>query len=208
MIDLNAMHLMLLVVFLWAGIMPFTSSWLQSNEDVEITNPINGQTLQGVVLVEGATARADGTTWDLQFGYLEDPTDTWFTLATSDQTVENGEIAAWDTTRITDGDYRLRLVIHFVDGTSQEVQVRDLQVRNYTAQESGGSVSQPNLEPSAIPGSSFITTFPTPVLDPNPGAIDSGQLIKSGLIGAGVVLVAFLTFGIYIAVRNERMRRS
>lgn len=202
------MHLMFIVLLVWAGILPFNRSALQSGGDVVLSSPVEGQILQGVVIVEGIVSGSDLATWDLQFGYLDDTTDTWFTLSTSDRPVENGQIAAWDTTQITDGDYRLRVVIHFVDGSSQEVQVSGLQVRNYSPLQSSETADQPALEPTAIPSLMAVKSSPTAILEPNPGAIDQDQLMKSGLIGAGIVIIAFVTLGIYYAVRNERMRRS
>jgi len=202
------MHLVFIALFIWAGILPYPRSELQSSGDVVLTSPVEGQTLQGVVIVEGTVASSDMATWDLHFGYLDDPTDTWFTLSTSDSPVENDQIAVWDTTQITDGDYRLRLVIHFADGSSQEVQVSGLQVRNYSPPQSGKTVDQPTLEPTAIPSAILVESSPTVMLEPNPGAIEQEQLKKSGLIGAGIVVIAFIALGVYYAVRNERKRRN
>ena len=69
---------------------------------------------------------------ELTFAYANNPTKTWFLIYQGITPVMNGPLAAWDTSMITDGDYDLRMVITFLDGSQQTVEAAGVRVRNYS----------------------------------------------------------------------------
>ena len=62
--------------------------------------------------------------------YASNPADSWFTIQTFPQPVTNPTLAVWDTTTVTDGDYVLHLRVFLQDGSTQDVVVSDLKIRN------------------------------------------------------------------------------
>ena len=81
-------------------------------DQVVITAPLPGQALQGDIIITGNTS-VDGFLCLRDLLWLHgDPTGTWFLIQSSTLPVENGLLAHWDTTTITDGDYTLRLVLY------------------------------------------------------------------------------------------------
>ena len=104
-----------------------------------IHSPVGGQALQGIVQILGTTSIEGFRSSELSFAYLVNPTDTWFKISESEVQVENGVIADWDTTTISDGDYILRLVIKLGDGNELMSSVDGVRVRNYSPIEAGDS---------------------------------------------------------------------
>ena len=69
---------------------------------------------------------------ELDFGYLNDPTQTWFLITLSSEPLSGGKITEWDTTTITDGNYTLRLVVTQQDGNQVVATSEGIRVRNYS----------------------------------------------------------------------------
>ena len=90
---------------------------------IEVSSPSAGEALQGVVQILGSTDMPDFLSSEVSFGYATDPTSTWFLIEQSSVPVEEGEIASWDTSTITDGEYRLRLQVFLTTGEVHEIMV-------------------------------------------------------------------------------------
>lgn len=138
-----------------AGFFDAVPAAAQSASSVAFTSPGAGAVLQGVVPVTGTCSSASFSSGELSFAYAADTTNTWFTIQMLDQPVLNGEIASWDTTAITDGEYVLRLRVNSSDGTFQDSTV-GVQVRNYTA--------PPAVVPTAAPTAVPLLQIPTPAV--------------------------------------------
>ena len=176
-----------------------------------ITSPQAGQVVQGAVTVSGTSAADGFLSAEVSFAYSGDAAGTWFLVAVSSQPVTDGNLAAWDTTAISDGNYTLRLRVTLFDGTTLDALVPDLRVRNYTPAET----STPTITPTATPTSEFTATplptvtptatpFPTPTpLPPNPAALKSSNVFTSLGYGALAVTLLFVLFGIYIWLRRH-----
>lgn len=83
---------------------------------VEFEFPAPGQEIQGVVELTGTVNIPN-------FGFYKyevapSGSDTWATIAAGNAPVTKGSLGRWDTTAITPGDYRLRLVVIDNQGTS------------------------------------------------------------------------------------------
>ena len=98
-----------------------------------ITAPQNGEILRGQVQIQGQMDTPNFASAELAFTFdasASDPAASWFPIQTFPQPIQNPIIATWDTTAVTDGEYALRLRIFLQDGTSQDVVVNNLKIRN------------------------------------------------------------------------------
>lgn len=190
--------------------------WAQEGEPTPepsgagITSPVSGQALQGSVPILGASSIDGFQAAELSFGYAQDSTGSWFLIAESDQPVVEGELAQWDTTTITDGEYTLRLIVRTADGKETSVTVPNLRVRNYTPIETDTPAVEPTsltiAETPAPTTTSTPTITPVPPsatpLPPNPAEIGPQDITLS--LGKGVLatLGVFLVIGLYSSVRR------
>ena len=189
-----------------------------------ITAPVDGQTIQSQVTVGGTIGSANFASAELSFAYASDPTGTWFLVQIISQPSQGGTIAVWDTTNLTDGDYRLRLRVYAFDGSFQDYFVNDLHLRNeapsltatpaLTQTEAAISEepsSTPALEPevgetpappivSPRAASALSTPLPPP---PNPAAITVGDVYSILGRGALLVLLLFIIIGVFLRLRRS-----
>lgn len=180
-------------------------------QQVEIDSPKGGDVLQGVVTISGSTDVAGFHLAEIAFAYQTDPTHTWFLIQPVTNPVNQGTLATWDTTTITDGDYRIRVRVILQDGTTQESEVAGLRVRNYTAIETttppaGGSlVNTPAPTATSLPDFQVNPRTPSP-LPTNPAQLTSLDLQHSVLRGMLAVVGGLILAGIYIGLRAVSRR--
>jgi hypothetical protein len=178
-----------------------------------LQSPLSGQALQGIVAVTGRLP-AEGFRWaELSFTYDQDPRQTWFLIAEFSQPVA-GELAEWDTTVLTDGQYLLRLLVQLENGEQVEATVPGLRVRNYSPIETNTPAPTPSPPagetpaPSPSPTPTGTPRSPTPTsLPPNPASL-SGQDIQGSLAkGVFFTMGCFALFGIYLRARSAARGR-
>jgi hypothetical protein len=183
---------------------------------VVLQSPSPGQALQGDVLIAGNTTMAEFAAAEIYFSYSDDPTGTWFLIDRSTMPVENGTLAHWDTTTITDGNYSLRLLIFYSDGTQDNWVIPGLRVRNYTPIETDTSTPLPPsptpapgtpLPPTASPTPTLPATTtpvpPTPTpLPTNPAILSNMDIVKTTGTGAGIGIGLLALRGIYLGIRK------
>ena len=200
------------------------SSYLQSDDatpkDV-IESPTHGQAVQGSVVVYGNIASEGFLFYEVDLAYSNDATGTWFLVQESTSPVQDGILAIWDTTTINDGEYTLRLLVGKVGGTTNELIITGLRVRNYTPIETEtpnaiqpevGFITGPTvvsitplITPSA--GRTSLPVTPTP-LPTNPAEISSEQAILTLGKGAGLSLGIFAVLGIYLGLHALVTKRK
>lgn len=93
---------------------------------IELTFPEPGDEIKGVIELTGTVNIPN-------FGFYKyevapGGSDTWATIAAGRAVVENASLGRWDTTALTPGDYRLRLVVIDNQGTSLPACVVPVQV--------------------------------------------------------------------------------
>ncbi len=168
---------------IWLGLM-LAFGWLilsmstavgQSNTDSGFTNPNAGDTLAGVVIVEGTAVHPQFLRYEVAFSYNN---GDWVVFADGDQPVRNGTLGIWDTTvgRQTgnpvfpDGAYRLRLRIVRQDYNYDELIVSGLTISNSGPTPTPTSISSdPSNQPLATAppttdGSNSLPTAVPPIL--------------------------------------------
>jgi hypothetical protein len=172
--------------------------------DPVIVSPKAGSVLQGVVAVDGSSDIEGFGSSEISFTYTDDPTSTWFLIQSNSQPVSNDRLVTWDTTVITDGNYVLRLRVTLTDGSTREVLVPDLRVRNYSP------VETPTPHPvspmaTMIPTSAATaTSYPTPTaLSRNPASLTSLDVSDSMIYGGFAAILVFIIIGIYLRFRRK-----
>jgi len=184
-------------------ISPVRAQYAQFGNPV-IVSPRPGDVLQGVVTIAGYSDVEEYASDELSFAYADDPTGTWFLIATNSQPVVNNTLATWDTTVITDGNYVLRLRVYITGGNYREIFVSGLRVRNYTPVE---TLTPTVLAPEATPLATIsptATSFPKPTSLPrNPAELAPKDVSSSILYGGLTAILTFVIVGIYLWLRRK-----
>jgi hypothetical protein len=173
-----------------------------------------GQAVQGAVVIRGSTAVEGFQSSEIDFASTGDPIQTWFLVQESNTPIQDGILAIWDTSAITDGDYNLRLLIYKTDGSRSVVSVSGLQVRNYTTMVSGTPsptvmyvtlgpgtpTSTPTPQDTPTPSLTPLPSTPTP-LPANPAEITAPQALSTFGEGAALSIGLFILLGAYMGIR-------
>lgn len=178
-----------------------------------ISAPSAGQIVQGSVVVTGTVSALGFASYELSFAYADDPTQTWFLLASGSQPIFEGELGTWNTTTLTDGDYSLRLRVILLDGSVGEATVSGLRVRNYTPvptstiTPTATAILQFAAPTAQLIGPAPVTatsSLPTPTaLPPNPASLQAAAISSVLGRGAALALLLFLGFGLLLRLRRE-----
>ncbi len=180
-------------------------------QNPQIIAPKPGQALQGNIPIVVDTTVQKFQSVELTFAYANNPTKTWFLIYQGIQPVSNGPLVAWDTSLITDGDYDLRMVITFLDGSQQSVIVSGVRVRNYSPVETDTPMPVTPTSPPATADTPIPTITPTHVptslppaatpLPPNPAELHQQDVWINAGKGALAIVGLFAVAGLYQAVR-------
>ncbi|MDO9300509.1 MAG: hypothetical protein Q7T89_03960 [Anaerolineales bacterium] len=196
-------HLLISLVFL-----------LAQTVDISIVSPQPGDILRGQVEVVGNMDVPNFASAELAFSYASNPADrfAWFAIQTFSQPVQNNPtLAVWDTTTLTDGDYVLHLRVFLQDGSTQDVVISDLKIRNDdpvptdipTATALYSQPANPLPASTELPvtvSPSFSSPTPLPA---NPASVTSSSIYSNFARGGLLVLVLFFMFGIFLKLRSK-----
>jgi len=205
-----------LPIAMFQSILALALVFFGQSADISIISPISGDTLRGQVEIVGNLNVPNFASAELAFSYASNPADSWFVIQTFPQPVLDSTMAIWDTTSLTDGDYILHLRVFFQDGSSQDVVVSDLKIRNDvptvvvpsatpTATESFGSITINSVPTSTVqPLATPLPTFPSPTsLPANPASVTSNSIYSFFARGALVVLGLFGFFSLILRLRKN-----
>jgi hypothetical protein len=175
------------------------SPFLQSDQ-VLIDSPKNGDLVQGIVEIRGSTNIRDFKSAEVSFGFIDDKSETWFPIQFTDQPKQNDVLTNWDTTTITDGDYRIRVLVNLTDGTQVEARATEIRVRNYSRDE---KISRTDTVPTSFPQPLATVAIPSPTpMQANPAEVSEGALTFSLLQGAAGAGILFFALAIYFSLRS------
>ena len=168
----------------------------------DITRPSRGEALTGLVTIEGSAAHPSFVSYELAFAFEDDPTGTWFPIIDDVQTpVTDGRLGIWDTTGITDGNYKLRLRVVLKSGAALEALVEGLRVRNITPIEAVTSAAPLVVRPSPSP----MATMPVPEIIATPLPVQEGpsRVLRALTWGAGVGVFLLFALAVYSLLRGR-----
>jgi hypothetical protein len=186
--------------------------------ELSISSPQTGQVLRGQVEITGNLDVSNFSSAELAFTYTlpegggSNPADNWFTIQTFSRPVKGSAIATWNTSAVTDGDYTLRLRVLFQDGTSQDVSVSNLKVRNDVSLPTDTPTVTVTITPSEIsptPTSTrlpdeTILSFPSPIpLLTNPASLTVPSLYSTFGCGALIAFVLIIVFFLLLRVHRN-----
>jgi hypothetical protein len=140
---------------------------------VQIAQPGEGSTVQGVVSVVGVVQMPDFEHYDVQYGAGEDPRDWGWISGPHLSQVQGSVITEWDTTHLAAGLYTLRVTAHDRAGRTVQGQSR-VYVLAPTATATivwfPTATETPTPEYSPTPTETPAPLFPTatPTLEPLP----------------------------------------
>lgn len=162
----------------------------------EITSPRADQAVAGVVTIAGTADHPAFQRFEVAFGYDPDPTETWFPIGEPISTpVIDGRLALWDTMRISDGTYRLRLQVWLEDGQMLEAIVSGVRVRNYSPTETAESAAAGQT--ISIPPTPTATLVAAPTPSPDLTASSGNPFSLSFALGAVGAMAAFGVLAVY-----------
>jgi len=146
----------LLLAVLLGMALPVLAAPSAQQTQVQITSPeINAQ-VRGMVPIMGSALVPSFQFYKVEFGVGPNPAQWAIIGIMHDQSVVNGQLEVWDTTRLPDGVYSLRLHAVKQDGNYEEFIVRQIAIAN--------------SQPTATPTSEMT---PTPQSSPTPGPLEA-----------------------------------
>ena len=177
---LNFTQVLITLLFgLWLSFFPQATY-----NTVMLTKPTDGEVLKGTITIEGNSSVIGFESYDLLFSYENGSNDgDRFLILHSTEKVENGTLGTWDTSKITDGDYRLYMVVNFEDDKPETAFVRNLRVRNYTAEEVENEIAAT----AVLQSEDLFLATPVPESEESPQTLFGSML--QGLIYTIVIIV-------------------
>lgn len=186
---------------------------VQEAQIISILWPQPGQAILGNIEISGNTLVDGYKSAEILFGYANDPADTWFLIDQSNTPIDNGVLANWDTTVISDGNYNIKLAVTLHDGAIFSSIVQDVRVRNYSPIEPDTPMPVINTSTPEL----GITPIPTPTVSPipstatplptNPIILTPSDFITGFGRGALITLGLFIFVGIYLGIRSIMRNR-
>jgi hypothetical protein len=193
-----------------------------------ITSPTNNAVVRGQVPIVGSAIHPQVQFYKVEFS-REPPggDETWAIVgAIVQQGVVNGQLAVWDTTRVPDGSYTVRLRVVRLDGNYSEYVVRQIVVANAQPEQPtetptiAPELLTPTVTPTPLPPTPTIvieqparpteqaipgitrTPLPTPAQEGGSFRIDPAPFQNACLYGLAAILGIFLLFGFLAVLRN------
>ena len=125
---------------------------------VSITYPFDGQTVGGIVEIQGSAVISDYSHYLLEYGISHDPGGWGVIRAKTDVRVDGGALGFWDTRNLGNGPHTIR--VQAVNARDQLVESR---VRVYVFNEQAGAAPSPFLTSTVTPSPGATPTFVVPV---------------------------------------------
>jgi hypothetical protein len=177
--------------------------FFRPEQSLNVDSPQRGDVLQGVVSIVGSTNVAGFQSAEVSFAYGGEGEGGWFLLERLDHTTQKDVLAVWDTTTITDGDYRLRVLVTLENGEQLEKIIEGLRVRNYTPfevqEEPETAVVEAADQAVTVTPTFVVTATPLPV---NPASVTTQRLLNGLVMGALTTGGLFFVLGLYLFLRN------
>lgn len=139
---------------------PALAEPVQQQTQVQIVSPeINAQ-VRGMVPIMGSALVPNFQFYKVEFGVGPNPAQWAIIGDMRDQAVVNGQLAVWDTTRLPDGVYSLRLHAVKQDGNFEEFIVRQVAIAN--TQPTSTPTPEADLTPTPEPSPTQAPLEATP----------------------------------------------
>ena len=211
------------MVLLGWGLVAVRAEPVSQQLQVQITSPEMGAELRGVVEIKGSASVPNFQFYKVEFGVGPNPAQ-WALIGTlHEQPVLNGRLEVWDTTKLPDGVYSLRLQAVKRDGNYEEFFVRQVAIVNtrptatVAPTETPLVAVSPTQSPVATPratatlriiaptaalsGATATPTLSRPVRS-EPLPIDPKSWGQAFCFGAAAMGIVFVLLGIVFGLRR------
>lgn len=121
---------LLVIMILWLGSGLVKAESLAQQNQVQITSPEINAEVRGLVPIIGSASVPNFQFYKVEFGVGPNPAQWAIIGSVRDRPVINGQLEVWDTTRLPDGVYTLRLQAVKRDGNYEEFYVRQITIAN------------------------------------------------------------------------------
>lgn len=180
--------------------------------DLVVISPADEDVIFGISPIIVQVNHPGLVRYEISFTYADDDRGTWFPV-TSGENLEEGQIQyEWDTNQITDGNYDLRILTSFEDGSQSILAIRTVRIRNYTqvetptaALETLEMIAALSMTPTETATPTYTPTpwrTPTP-LPQNPVEITNTEFRNNLALGAVITLGGLSVIGIYTWLRRR-----
>jgi hypothetical protein len=173
-----------------------------------VLSPTDGQIVAGTVEVKGSVPDDDFDYAEVSYAFSDETVTNWFLIARLDQTVHDATLAAWDTTTITDGIYKLKVSVYRKNGTVNEVMIENLRVGNYTHYDlptvtatSASAIAETPIAGKTLEPTAVMAPLPTD-LPKNPASIDEDDFKLSLISGVTLAVLVLAVLGVYVLFRS------
>lgn len=213
----------LALISLVGGLAAVRAEPVQQQVLVQIVSPEMGAELRGVVEIRGSASVPNFQFYKVEFGVGPNPTQWALIGALHEQPVINGRLEVWDTTKLPDGVYSLRLQAVKRDGNYEEFFVRQVAIVNTrpTATLAPTATPIPSASPThspvatpratatlriiaptaALTGATATPTLSRPIRS-EPLPIDPKGWGQAFCFGAAAMGVVFVLLGIVFGLRR------
>jgi hypothetical protein len=185
------MKRVILVVFLvLLSIIPVGTA-LARDGDIAILSPRAGEGVQGRVVITGYIKASNYARYDIDFADEANAAPGWYPIDSGEKIADDGTLAIWDTSTISDSNYSLRLTVYLNDGTTSQTVVTGIRVRNYSPMEP--ITPAPDGEAVELSTPTAVSLLPASAdaaaTAANPAEVSPGrfQLILAGGIVFGLI---------------------
>jgi len=127
--------------------------------NAKITSPADGDTVRGLVPIEGHAVAANFAYYELEYGVGTGPLAFGKLTEPKSQLVEGGVLGLFDTTQLPNGPYTVRLMVYDQTGGGLESRIRVLIDNLPTATPSPTETSTPTVTPTGTDTPTVTPTF-------------------------------------------------
>ncbi len=198
-------------IFFWSTLLFFVlfpnmsaHALQQAEYEIKLISPGEGSAVQGLVEILGTTETNDFIDYEISFSIMSEGVQAWFPIIYSQEAIDDGTLAEWNTATLTDGTYSIRLIVNLIDQDPIIIIVENIRVRNYTAIETSTPSPTRTSNPEELPTATASPMPPTATHIPkNPAQIDKSDIYSALKWGIGIT-VSFLLFLGYYTSNKKR----
>lgn len=212
--------ILVVAVVLSTVVFGVSAETIKQQAQVQITSPEMGEQVRGMVPIMGSASIPEFQFRKVEFGVGSNPSDWALIGDIHEDPVINGQLEVWDTTKLPDGVYSLRLHAVRRDGNWEEFFVRQVAIVNAqpTATPTGTVTPTKQASPTRVTPQATATLqiiAPTaalsmPTVTPTLSRPSQRQVLpvnpegwgQAFLFGAGAMGAVFLLLGIVFGLRK------
>lgn len=180
----------LVVILVLLAVIPVGTVFAQDG-DIAILSPRADEGVQGRVVISGYIKASNYSRYDIDFADETNAAPGWYPIDSGEKIADDGTLAIWDTSTISDSNFSLRLTVYLNDGSTSQTTVTGIRVRNYSPMEP--MTPAPDGEAALVATPTAVSLLPVSAdaaaTAANPAEVSPGrfQLILAGGVVFGLI---------------------